>query len=129
MQEPESKGFESRIGPLEVNWPQTIGYYGGIALAVAFELIEPPVGIFIAAVPLLKMLSRPKAPQPVRLVSQIFEGATKPVGGDAESTFHIVDDTGHNDGHNGNGGRKESRPRSKRPAKAHATGAETAAGS
>lgn len=124
MEEPESKGFESRIGPLEVNWPQTLGYYGGIALAVAFEMIEPPVGLFIAAVPLLKMLSRPKAPQSVRIVSQIFEGAAKPVGGDAESTFRVVDNSERNA--NGN---KDAKRGPQGSTKAHANGAKTAADS
>lgn len=123
----ESKGFESRIGPIEVNWPQTVGYYGGIALAIAFEVIEPPVGIFIAAVPLLKMLSRPKAPGPVRLVSQVFEGAAKPVGGDAESTVRIADDSDQSDSN-----QKEAKPkprsRSKRTAKAPVDGEHVAAG-
>ncbi len=47
----EEQGMVSQFGPIEVNWPRTIGYYGGIALAVGFELIEPPVGIFIASIP------------------------------------------------------------------------------
>jgi len=36
------------------------------------------------------MLSRPKAPQPIRLISQVFVGAVKSVGGDAESTIRIA---------------------------------------
>ncbi|HLJ80870.1 MAG TPA: hypothetical protein VKT52_05240 [Ktedonobacterales bacterium] len=121
--DPESKGFESRIGPIEVNWPQTVGYYGGIALALAFEVIEPPVGLFIAAVPLLKMLSRPKAPQPVRLVSQVFVGAAKPVGGDAESTVRIAENNGQSGGNN-----KTAKPQPNRAAKSLENKAKTAAG-
>lgn len=90
MADPD-RGLTSRLGSVEINWPQTIGYYGGIALAVAFELIEPPLGLFIAAVPLLKMLNRPQAPLGQRMVSQLLEGAAKPVGGDAESTIRITE--------------------------------------
>lgn len=118
MEDPESKGFESRIGPVEINWPQTVGYYGGIALALAFELIEPPIAIFVAAVPLLKMLSRPKAPQPVRLVSQVFVGAAKPVGGDAESTVRIADESEN----------KGSKPNPKQAVQSRVNNAKQAAG-
>ncbi len=47
------QGMISQIGPIEIDWPRTIGYYGGIGLATAFELIQPPLAIFIAAIPLL----------------------------------------------------------------------------
>jgi hypothetical protein len=83
------RGMTSRVGPIEIDWPQTVGYYGGVALAVAFELIEPPLGLFIAAIPLLRMLNRPKSPLPQRVVSQLLEGAAKPVGGDAEGTIRV----------------------------------------
>ena len=49
----------SRVGPLELDWPRSIGYFGGVGLAVAAGLIEPPLGVFIAAVPFLKMLDLP----------------------------------------------------------------------
>lgn len=86
---PEERGMVSQFGPIEVDWPRTIGYYGGIALAVAFELIEPPVGIFIASIPLIKMLSRPKATQPVRFASEVLQGAAIPLNGDAEASIRI----------------------------------------
>lgn len=85
----EEQGMVSQFGPIEVNWPRTIGYYGGIALAVSFELIEPPVGIFIASIPLIKMLSRPKLSQPVRFVSEVLQGASIPLNGDAEASVRI----------------------------------------
>jgi len=78
----DEQGLISHVGPVEINWPESIGYFGGIGLAVAFGLIEPPLGLFIAAVPFLKMLDRPKAPRPARLLSQLVDGAAKPVGGD-----------------------------------------------
>lgn len=86
----EDRGLTSRFGPVEVDWPRTIGYYGGIALAVGFEMIEWPLGVFIAAVPFFKMLNRPRAKLPTRLVAQLVDGASKPVGGDAESTVRLV---------------------------------------
>ncbi len=44
-----------RLGPLEVHVPRAIGYFGAIALAVPFEVIEAPVGLFIAAVLIFKL--------------------------------------------------------------------------
>ncbi len=85
----QDQGLVSRFGPIEVDWPRTIGYYGGIGLALAFELIEPPLAIFIAAVPLFKMFNHPKASRPTRFVAQLLDGAAKPVGGSAEATIRI----------------------------------------
>ncbi|HLH22088.1 MAG TPA: hypothetical protein VK066_06175 [Chloroflexota bacterium] len=88
--EPEDRGLTSQVGPVEVHWVRSVGYFGGIGLAVAFELIEPPLALFIAAVPFLKMLNRPRAPLPVRFVSQLVDGAAKPVGGDSEGTIRLT---------------------------------------
>jgi hypothetical protein len=85
----QDRGLTSEMGPVVVDWPRTVGYYSGITLALAFELIEPPLAIFIAAIPILKMLNRPKAPLPMRMVSQLLEGAAKPVGGDSSSTIQL----------------------------------------
>jgi len=84
------RGLTSRVGPVEVNWPRTVGYYGGLALAVGFGMIEPPFGAFIAAVPFFKMLNRPKASQPVRLFSQVLDGASQPIGGDGDYSIRLV---------------------------------------
>ncbi len=80
----------SRFGPIQIDWPRTIGYYGGIGLATAFELIEPPLALFIAAIPLLKMLNHPGASVPTRFVGELLEGAAKPVGGSSESTIQLT---------------------------------------
>ncbi|MBV8952189.1 MAG: hypothetical protein JOZ99_15020 [Actinobacteria bacterium] len=88
---PEDRGLVSRVGPLEIDWPKSVGYYGGVGLALAFELIEPPLAIFIAAIPLLKLLKRPGDSWPVRVVADVLEGAAKPVGGDAESVVRVND--------------------------------------
>ena len=84
-------GMTTRLGPLEIDWPRTIGYYGGIGLALAFELIELPLALFIAAIPVLKMLNRPGASGPVRFVGQLLEGAARPVGGSAEATIQYTE--------------------------------------
>ena len=44
------------IGPVEIDIPRTLGYYGGIGAAVAFGVLEPPIAVFIAALPVIKML-------------------------------------------------------------------------
>lgn len=90
MDEAEERGLVSRFGAVEVNWPVSIGYFGGVGLAVALGAIDPPLGIFIAAVPFLKMLNRPRAPLPVRLASQLVDGAAKPVGGDAPHSIRLT---------------------------------------
>ncbi len=75
---------------MEVDWPRSIGYYGGISVAVAVGMIEPPLAIFIAAIPFLKMLNRPTASWPSRFVGQVLDGAAKPVGGSSEATIELT---------------------------------------
>jgi hypothetical protein len=91
--QPEDRGLVTRVGPLEIDWPKSLGYYGGIGLAVAFEVIEPPLAIFIAAIPVLKLLKHPREPWPFRVVADVLEGAAKPVGGDTESVVRVADAT------------------------------------
>jgi hypothetical protein len=86
----EDRGLVSRFGPVEIDWPRSLGYFGGIALAMAFEMIEPPLAIFIAAVPFVRMLNVPNASWPVRVVAQVTDGAAKPVGGDSEQTIRLT---------------------------------------
>lgn len=93
-----------RVGPVEVDWPRSLGYFGGIGLAVAVGLVEPPLGLFIAAVPFLKMLDLPGLPSMPRFVAQIFEGVAKPVGGDSEGTVRLVTGLGSSDAPVSSGG-------------------------
>ncbi len=86
----QDRGLTSRIGPVEVDWPRSIGYFGGVGLATAAGLLSPPVAVFIAAVPFLKMLNRPNASRPVRFIGQVLDGASKPVGGDASATIELA---------------------------------------
>ncbi len=79
------------IGPLEIDIPRTLGYYGGISAAVAFGVLEPPVAVFIAVVPLIKMLSTRVAPPPLRFLAQMLQGAGKPVGSDGQGTIRLND--------------------------------------
>lgn len=84
----------SHFGPIQIDWPRTIGYYGGIGLATAFELIQPPLAIFIAAIPLLKMLNHPGASAPTRFIGELLDGAAKPVGGSSEATIQLKQTNG-----------------------------------
>ncbi len=81
-----NQGLVSHAGPLAIDWPRTLGYYGGISVAVAFEVIDPPLAIFVAAIPFFTMLDLPRAPRPVRFVAQVLQGASMPLGGGPAST-------------------------------------------
>ena len=89
-EEPEDTGLVTQVGSLEIDWPRSIGYFGGIGIAVACELIAPPIAIFIAAIPLLKLFKHPGRPWPLRVVADALEGAAKPVGADAEAVVRLV---------------------------------------
>ncbi len=59
----EDEPLVVRVGPIVVDVPRAVGFYGGIAAAVAFEIIGPEIGLIIAAVPLVKFLKRKRASQ------------------------------------------------------------------
>jgi hypothetical protein len=88
--EDEDGEFTSRIGPLDIDWPRSLGYFGGIGLALAFDLIAPPIAIFVAVVPFLKLLKRPGANLVERAVAATLEGVAKPVGGDSDATIRLA---------------------------------------
>ena len=48
--------LEVEVGTVEVDVPRSVGYYGGLAVAVGIGLIEPPLALFIAAVPVFKVM-------------------------------------------------------------------------
>lgn len=83
--------LEVQVGTVEVDVPRSVGYFGGLAAAVGFGLIEPPLALFIAAVPAFKALTNTTLPRPVRIIGEIFEGAAKPVGSDAEGVIQLRD--------------------------------------
>lgn len=93
MSEPQARArcLVVRVGRLRIDVPGSLGYFGGIGAAVAFGVIEPPLGLFIAAVPLLKILHRRGLPTPVRFVSEMLQGAAQPVDGKAEGTVRWSD--------------------------------------
>ena len=85
------QGMVLELGPLRIDVPRSVGFYGGIAAAVGLGLIDPPLGLFIACVPLMKMATNSRAPQLVQWVGQIFDGMAKPLGGDSEGTIRLAD--------------------------------------
>ena len=82
----EEAPFISHVGPIDIDWPRSLGFYGGIALALAFELIAPEIALFVAVVPIVKLFKRKRATRPERFVAAVIEGAAKPLGGDAQET-------------------------------------------
>ncbi|MCU1661335.1 MAG: hypothetical protein JWR58_1400 [Pseudonocardia sp.] len=66
--------LEVWIGPVHLDVPRTVGYYGGVGIAVGAGLVEPPLGLFIAAVPFLKLLTHHALPVVVRFVGEVMEG-------------------------------------------------------
>jgi hypothetical protein len=85
------KLMEIRVGTVTLDVPRSMGYYGGVALAVGVGVIEPPLGAFIAAVPLLKLLTHHALPVAVRFIGEMMEGVSKPVGGDNDAVFQLDD--------------------------------------
>ncbi len=75
-----------RLGPVHVDVPRSLGYFGGIGLAVALDLIAPEIALFVALIPIVKLLRRKDATKIEKALAAVVEGAAKPLGGDAEST-------------------------------------------
>jgi hypothetical protein len=63
-----------------------------LAVAVGLGLIEPPLALFIAAVPAFKAMTNTALPPAVRVVGEVLEGAAKPVGSDAEGVIGFRDE-------------------------------------
>jgi hypothetical protein len=83
--------LEIRAGRVELDVPRSVGYFGGLAVAVTLGLLEPPLALFIAAVPAFKVLTNSALPRAVRVVGEVLEGAAKPVGSDAEGVITLQD--------------------------------------
>jgi len=90
-QQKEDQPLVVRIGALHVDLPRSLGYFGGIAAAVAFDLIAPELALFVAAIPFMKLLKRKNASKIEKAIAGVMEGAAKPLGGDAESTVRPAD--------------------------------------
>jgi hypothetical protein len=76
---------------VEIDVPRSVGFYGGVAAAVATGVIEAPLGVLIASMPLVKMALNSRAPAPLHWIGQVFDGAIKPVGGDGQGTIRLDD--------------------------------------
>ncbi len=85
------QGLVVHVGPLKIDVPRSLGYYGGIAVAVGVGVIDPPLALFIAAIPAMKMLMNSQAPKAMRFIGQVFDGAAQPLGGDAQGTVRLDD--------------------------------------
>jgi hypothetical protein len=83
-------GMVVRVGQFEIDVPRSLGYFGGIAAAVAVGLVQPPLGVFIAVVPFVKMLTTPGAPDPLRFLGLVTEGAAQPVGSSGQGTVRLA---------------------------------------
>jgi hypothetical protein len=81
--------LEVEVGNVEVDVPRSVGYFGGLVVAVGLGLIEPPLALFVAAVPAFKALTNTALPRAVRVVGEVLEGAAKPVGSDADGVIQL----------------------------------------
>lgn len=88
--EPATHGVQ--VGPVLIDVPRSIGYFGGVGAAVALGLVDPPLAAFIAAAPFLVMLTHRSLPVPIRLVGEALEGAAKPIGGDDDGYVKLQDE-------------------------------------
>ncbi len=84
--------LEVQVDTVEVDVPRSVGYFGGLAAAVGLGLLEPPLALFIAAVPAFKALTNSAMPRAVRIVAEVLEGAAKPVGSDADGVIQLRDE-------------------------------------
>jgi hypothetical protein len=84
--------YEIRMGPVLIDVPRSIGYFGGVSAAVALGMVDPPLAAFVAAAPFLVMLTHRSLPAPVRFIGETLEGAAKPVGGDDDGYVKLEDE-------------------------------------
>jgi hypothetical protein len=80
----EDKPFVIRVGGIDIDYAKSLGFYGGIGMAVAFGIVAPELAAFVALVPLLKLFKRKNAGIAEKFGAAVLEGAAKPLGGDAE---------------------------------------------
>ncbi len=88
---PQAPPIVVRVGPVEMDIPRSVGYFGGIAAAVSIGVLEPPLAVAVAAIPFVKMLDRSGVPQPGRFVAEVVDGAMQPVGSTGQGTVRIYD--------------------------------------
>jgi hypothetical protein len=83
---------EIQVGPVLIDVPRSLGYFGGVGAAVAVGMVDPPLAVFIAAVPFLAMLTHRSLPTPIRFLGEALQGAGKPVGGDDDGYVKMRDE-------------------------------------
>jgi hypothetical protein len=88
----EPDTYTVQLGPVLIDVPRSLGYFGGVGTALALGMVDPPLAAFIAAVPFLVMLRHRSLPAPVRFVGEALEGAAKPVGGDDDGYVKLQDE-------------------------------------
>jgi hypothetical protein len=88
----DSGTYDIRVGPVLIDVPRSIGYFGGVSAAVALGMVDPPLAAFIAAVPFLAMLTHRSLPTPIRFLGEALQGAGKPVGGDDDGYVKLQDE-------------------------------------
>ncbi|HEY6797958.1 MAG TPA: hypothetical protein VI248_25055 [Kineosporiaceae bacterium] len=59
--------IRAEIGSLGVDVPLDLGFYGGLAAAVAFGALDPPLAVAAAVVPVLSQFDERSVPGPARL--------------------------------------------------------------
>jgi hypothetical protein len=84
------KAVTGQADHVEIDWPRSLGFFGGLGVAAALELVPIPIAVFVAAVPFLKMLNRPDASTGRTFFTHLVDGAAKPVGGDTEGTVRWI---------------------------------------
>ena len=88
----ETAAYDVQVGPVLIDVPRSIGYFGGVSAAVALGMVDPPLAAFIAAVPFLAMLTHRSLPGPIRFLGETLQGAGKPVGGDDDGYVKLQDE-------------------------------------
>ena len=83
--------LEVEVGTVKVDVPRSVGYFGGLPVAVGVGLFEPPLALFIASVPLFKPWTNTGRPKAVRVVGELLACAAKPVGSVAEGVIQLQD--------------------------------------
>jgi len=74
---------------VQVNWPRAIGYFGILGLATALEVIEPPIALFIGALPFIKLVEQSPVPHPIEEGAGVLVGAGQATGTSPEGTFQV----------------------------------------
>ena len=83
--------WEVEVGTVRVNVPRSVGYVGGLPVAVGVGVFEPPLALFIASVPVFKPWTNTGRARAVRVVGELYECAAKPVGSVAEGVIQLHD--------------------------------------